>query len=104
MEAVKVPQHLELNDVIAFGLGAARLHGGALRAVLECPTLAFRIKGEAEQRAIVDGWAALLNSLSYPLQILIRARALDPGRLATLPKRSEGDHAALRDSYRCLLD
>ncbi len=81
---------------------AARLQGGALRAVLECPTLAFGIKGEAEQRALIDGWAALLNSLSYPLQILIRARALDPRRLATLPNGS--DQAPLRDSYRRLLD
>ncbi len=83
---------------------AARLQGGVLRAVLECPTLAFGIKGEAEQRALVDGWAALLNSLSYPLQILIRARALDPRRLATLPDGSSAEEAPLRDSYRRLLD
>ena len=57
---------------------AVRLKGGGLRAVLECPTLAFGIKGEAEQRAIVDGWATLLNSLSHPLQIVIRSRKVDP--------------------------
>jgi len=28
---------------------AINLHGGSLRAVLECQTLAFGIKGEAEQ-------------------------------------------------------
>jgi len=81
-----------------------RLRGGALRAVLECPTLAFGIKGEAEQRAVIDGWAALLNSLPHPVQILIRSRHLDPARLAALPQASDSQQAELRDSYRRLLD
>ncbi len=84
--------------------GALRLSSGALRAVLECPTLAFGIKGEAEQRAVIDGWAALLNSLSHPVQILIRSRQLDPTRLAQLPEGRGAQQAALRDSYRRLLD
>lgn len=58
---------------------AGRLHfdGGGLRAVLECPTVAFALRSEAEQRAIAEGWAALLNSLSHPIQIAIQTRALD---------------------------
>jgi conjugal transfer ATP-binding protein TraC len=83
---------------------AVRLKGGALRAVLECPTLAFGIKGEAEQRAIVDGWATLLNSLSHPLQIVIRSRKVDPAAVAPLPRGDDAATAPLRDSYRRLLD
>jgi conjugal transfer ATP-binding protein TraC len=83
---------------------AVRLNGGALRAVLECPTLAFGIKGEAEQRAIVDGWATLLNSLSHPLQIVIRSRKVDPAAVAPLPTGDDKATAPLRDSYRRLLD
>jgi conjugal transfer ATP-binding protein TraC len=76
------------------------LRGGALRAVLECQTLAFGIKGEAEQRAVVAGWSSLLNSLTHPLQIVIRTRRLDPSALAD----PADEHKALRDSYRSLID
>jgi hypothetical protein len=76
------------------------LHGGALRAVLECQTLAFGIKGEAEQRAVVAGWSSLLNSLTHPLQVVIRTRRLDPSALAAPADR----HQALRDSYDALVD
>ncbi|MHB8588100.1 MAG: TraG/VirB4 family ATPase [Candidatus Dormibacteraceae bacterium] len=79
---------------------AIRLRGGALRAVLECQTLAFGIKGEAEQRAVVAGWASLLNSLTHPLQVIIRARQLDPDRL---PGAGD-DHPKLRLSYRRLVE
>ena len=76
------------------------LRGGALRTVLECQTLAFGIKGEAEQRAVVAGWSSLLNSLTHPLQIVIRTRRLYPAALAAPPD----EHRALRDSYRTLVD
>ena len=76
------------------------LRGGALRAVLECQTLAFGIKGEAEQRAVVAGWSSLLNSLTYPLQVVIRTRRLYPAALAS----PADEHQALRDSYRTLVD
>src|SRR5207245_11018247 len=93
-----------LVPVDAIAGDALQLSGGALRAVLECPTLAFGIKGEAEQRAIIDGWTGLLNSLSHPVQILIRSRELDAAGLAPLPAGSDPPRAALRESYRRLLD
>ncbi|HEX6548379.1 MAG TPA: hypothetical protein VF134_06535, partial [Candidatus Dormibacteraeota bacterium] len=94
----------ELLPVARVEGSAIRLQDGGLRAVLECPTLAFGIKGEAEQRAVVDGWASLLNSLQHPIQVLVRTRGLDswpePGVIG-------GDNQpvkALRDSYANLLD
>ena len=80
--------------------GALVLRGGALRAVLECQTLAFGIKGEAEQRAVVAGWSSLLNSLTHPLQVVIQTRRLDPSVLAA----PTDERQALRDSYRALVD
>ncbi len=68
----------ELLPVQSVKDGALILSGGSLRAVLECQTLAFGIKGEAEQRAVVAGWSSLLNSLTHPLQVVIRTRRLDP--------------------------
>src|SRR5712691_12962103 len=94
----------ELLPVEAIASDSLRLAGGPLRAVLECPTLAFGIKGEAEQRAVVDGWATLLNSLAHPLQIVIRSRKVDPAAVAPLPAGDDAATAPLRDSYRRLLD
>ena len=89
------------------GIGSdwVALRGGSLRAVLECPTLAFGIKGEAEQRAVIDGWAALLNSLTHPLGIVIRSRQFDPRKLTLV---SESDthqqHVKLRQAYARLIE
>jgi hypothetical protein len=88
----------------AIAADALRLRGGGLRAVMECPTLAFGTKGEAEQRAVIDGWAALLNSLSHPLQIVIRSRPLDPTSVAPLPTVENPNQLPLRESYQRLLD
>jgi len=88
----------------AIAADALRLRGGGLRAVIECSTLAFGIKGEAEQRAVVDAWISLLNSLAHPLQILIRSRQLDPAGLAQLPAREDVTTVPLRSSYRRLLE
>src|SRR5919204_5060577 len=79
---------------------AVKLRGGDLRAVLECQTLAFGIKGEAEQRAVVAGWSSLLNSLTHSIQVVIRTRRLDP---YALPAPAD-QHESLRDSYRRLID
>src|SRR5204863_4687058 len=68
----------ELIPVSEIAHDGVRLAAGCRRAVLECATLAFGIKGELEQRAIVDGWAALLNSVAHPLQVIVRSTRVDP--------------------------
>src|SRR5579864_2440963 len=90
----------ELLPVQSVKDGALILSGGSLRAVLECQTLAFGIKGEAEQRAVVAGWSSLLNSLTHPLQVVIRTRRLDP---SALPPPADHNRA-LRESYRSLVE
>lgn len=94
----------ELVPIDTIAADALRLRGGGMRAVLECATLAFGIKGEAEQRAVIDGWASLLSSLPHALQIVIRSRKVDPLSLAPLPAAADGPGAVLRDSYARLLD
>jgi len=89
----------DLLPVEAVERRAIRIRGGGLRAVLECQTLAFGIKGEAEQRAVTAGWSSLLNSLTHPLQVVIRARPIDA---AALPTAGTG-LAALSDSYAKLV-
>ena len=74
----------ELIPIEAIASDALHLRGGGLRAVLECATLAFGIKGEAEQRAVIDGWCSLLSSLPHPLQIVIHSRPAHEGDLGIL--------------------
>src|SRR5262245_33434044 len=42
---------------------------GQYRAVLEVSGVHFGLQGETEQEAIVGGFAAFLNSLSFPTQV-----------------------------------
>jgi hypothetical protein len=86
--------------------GVLELRDGSLRAVLECPTLAFGLRGESEQRAVMHAWAGLLNSLPHPLQFLIQTRSMQPADLSSAPQQDgEADtpRASLRSSYAELL-
>ena len=80
-EPVSHPPTQRLLPVRAAYGGRLHLEDGSLRALLECPTLNFGLRGEAEQRAIAEGWAALLNSISHPLQVVIQTRSLNPADL-----------------------
>ena len=53
------------------------LKDGGLRAVLEVSSVNFNLKSEAEQNAIIQGYQSFLNSLNFPIQILIKSRKLD---------------------------
>lgn len=47
------------------------------RAILSTSSVNFELQSEAEQDVLVDNFQALLNSLTIPIQILIRVRELD---------------------------
>ena len=66
-----------------------RLRGGQWRAVMEASSLNFGLKGETEREAIIAGYAAFLNSLTFPVQIVVRATPIDVDRyLADLEVRT----------------
>lgn len=50
------------------------------RAVLETSSVNFELQSEAEQDALIDSFQQFLNSLTKPIQILIRVRELDIDR------------------------
>ncbi len=93
----------QLLPVMGIEHGALRLANGGLRAGLESPTLSFGIKCEAEQRAVVDGWASLLNSLEHPIQILIKTRGIPTRPKAEAAEAPLASIVRLRDSYGELL-
>ncbi len=50
---------------------------GSLRAVVAVSSTNFSLKSEDEQNALVAAYQGLLNSLDFPIQILIHSRILD---------------------------
>jgi len=53
------------------------LKNGGLRAVLQVSSMNFNLKSEAEQKAIIHSYQSFLNTLNFPVQILVRSRKLD---------------------------
>ncbi|GAC1391370.1 MAG: hypothetical protein NVSMB46_03640 [Candidatus Saccharimonadales bacterium] len=57
--------------------GILQLSNHRYRAILQISSLNFELKSEAEQDAIIDTYQSFLNSLSTPIQILVRIREMD---------------------------
>jgi hypothetical protein len=53
------------------------LKNGGLRAVLKVNSLNFNLKSEIEQQGIISGYQSFLNTIIFPVQILIRSTRLN---------------------------
>ncbi len=53
------------------------LKNGGLRAILLVSSVNFGLKSEDEQRALIGGYQSFLNSLEFPVQIVVQSRPLD---------------------------
>lgn len=53
------------------------LKGGDFALILQTSAVNFGLLSENEQIAIIAGFAGFLNSLSFPVQILVRSKRLD---------------------------
>ncbi len=53
------------------------LKNGGLRSVLRVSSINFNLKSEDEQNAIVYSYQGFLNTLEYPIQIVVRSKKLD---------------------------
>jgi len=84
----KIPatkQHLMINEVKE---DTVVMKDGTLRGVLMVSSINFSLKNEDEQNAIISSYVSFLNSLEYPLQIVIQSRSLNISPyLAKLTKR-----------------
>jgi hypothetical protein len=70
------------DDVVCLG-------GGEYRAVLEITGASSALDDEARQEAALAGYAAFLNGLSFPVQVLVRAAPVELGRyLAAIEERA----------------
>ena len=56
------------------------LRDGTVRATLNVSSINFALKGEDEQNALIQAYIGFLNSLDFPLQIVIQSRYLNIDR------------------------
>lgn len=56
--------------------GVVILKDGTLRKVLMTSSINFALKSEDEQNALISSYVSFLNSLDFPLQIVIQSRRL----------------------------
>ncbi|HYC79886.1 MAG TPA: hypothetical protein VEC17_02575 [Candidatus Binatia bacterium] len=64
-------------DVAEIKQGTIILKDGSLRAVIVVSATNFSLKSTEEQNAIISSYQSLLNSLDFPIQILMQSRKLD---------------------------
>src|SRR3989344_5437122 len=67
-------QHLDIEDIRD---DIVILKNGNAVVVLETNAVNFDLLSEREQDAMIFAYAALLNSLTYPIQVLVRSKRLD---------------------------
>lgn len=53
------------------------LNDGTVRGVLLVSSINFDLKSEDEQKAIISGYVSFLNTLDYPLQVVVQSRPLN---------------------------
>ncbi len=70
------------QDMVIFKDGGAAL-------VLESTSLNFGLLSELEQEAVIAGYAALLNSFTFPVQIVVRSQRKDISSYIAYLKKAE---------------
>jgi hypothetical protein len=72
--AIPTQQYL---DILEIRDDTVVLRDGTLRAVLLVSSINFSLKSEEEQEAVIGAYTQFLNTIDYPLQIVIQSRRLD---------------------------
>jgi type IV secretory pathway VirB4 component len=79
------------------------MQDGTLRAILAVSSTNFDLKSEEEQNGIVYGYQRFLNSLDFPVQILMQSRRLDiadyVGRLKVTTSRLTNELLKMQANY-----
>ena len=68
---------LKYVDIKTIKDGVVVLKGGALRAVLLVSSINFDLKSSDEQTAIIGAYQNFLNSLDFPIQVVVSSRKLN---------------------------
>jgi len=83
-------------DIAEIRDGVVILRDGSFRAVLMASSLNFALKSEQEQDAIIFGYQDFINSISFPVQVLVTSRQIDiKPYLKELDQREEEQNSEL---------
>lgn len=85
-----VQQYLDIAEIKE---DAAVMKDGTLRAVLAVASINFALKSEEEQNATIAAYTQFLNSLEYPLQIVIQSRKLNIDEYIKRLEKSEKEQS-----------
>lgn len=86
-------QSSSTQDILKFSEirdGIVVTRTGELRAILLVSSINFALKSEQEQNAIVFAYQNFLNSLEFPIQIVMQSRKLDLGNYLKKLKEASG--------------
>ncbi|MDP4008221.1 MAG: hypothetical protein Q8P68_03460 [Candidatus Peregrinibacteria bacterium] len=72
--AMSTQQHMEIAEIRDNTLV---LKNGGIRTILKTSSINFNLKSEAEQNSIVYSYQGFLNSLEFPIQVLVRSKKLE---------------------------
>ena len=64
-------------DIAEIKDGTVILKNGGIRAILQTNSVNFNLKSEEEQNSIIYGYQGFLNSIDFPVQIVVQSRKLD---------------------------
>jgi hypothetical protein len=78
-------------DVAEVKEDAIVLKNGTLRGVLNVSAINYDLKSTQEQEAIIDQYKNFLNSLDFPIQILIHSRKINIEKYLEFIERKEKD-------------
>ena len=73
----KAPSTEAYLDIAEIKEGTVVLKDGSLRAVIVVSSTNFSLKSGQEQNALISSYQSFLNSLEFPVQILMQSRKLD---------------------------
>lgn len=75
----KQPNTSEFLDISQIRDAILILKNGSLRSIVEVNSVNFELKSADEQTAIIQAFQGFINSIDFPLQIVVASRKLDIG-------------------------
>lgn len=73
----RLPATQKFIDILEIRDDTVVLRDGTLRAVLIVSSINFALKSEDEQIAVIQSYTQFLNSLDFPVQIVVQSRKLN---------------------------
>jgi hypothetical protein len=97
-----LPAPLELPVVEVSQEGVLDLGAGGAAVICRASGVAFSLRTEVEQDALVRGFARLLHSITAPVQVLVRVVPVDLAGMVRAIERAAAElpHPALEDAAR----